>query len=118
MPGVRWAGAGLVSSCRAYLVRTAGSRRADPAPRGGRTVEAPLRETAGVAAGLGLGARAFGVAVGTGDTAAAERTALLKNPPDILITTPESLFLLVTAERSRAMLHSARTVIVDEIHAV
>jgi ATP-dependent Lhr-like helicase len=43
---------------------------------------------------------------------------MLKHPPDILITTPESLYLLLTAERSRAMLRSARTVIVDEIHAV
>ena len=43
---------------------------------------------------------------------------MLKHPPDILITTPESLFLMVTAERSRAMLRSVRTVIVDEIHAV
>ena len=58
------------------------------------------------------------VAVRTGDTAAAERAAMLKHPPDILITTPESLYLLVTAERSRAMLRSTRTVIVDEIHAV
>ena len=43
---------------------------------------------------------------------------MLRHPPDILITTPESLYLLVTAERSRSMLRSARTVIVDEIHAV
>jgi ATP-dependent helicase Lhr and Lhr-like helicase len=58
------------------------------------------------------------VAVRTGDTAAAERAAMLKRPPDFLITTPESLYLLATAERSRAMLAAARTVIVDEIHAV
>ena len=58
------------------------------------------------------------MAVRTGDTAAAERAAMLKHPPDILITTPESLYLLVTAERSRSMLRSATTVIVDEIHAV
>src|SRR5688500_9085405 len=43
---------------------------------------------------------------------------MLKTPPHILVTTPESLYLLLTAERSRAMLRSARVVIVDEIHAV
>ena len=67
---------------------------------------------------LGLAAPVIRVAVRTGDTTAAERAAMLKHPPDILITTPESLFLLVTAERSRSMLRSARTVIVDEIHSV
>jgi ATP-dependent helicase Lhr and Lhr-like helicase len=83
-----------------------------------QNLEAPLREIAAVAAGLGLPAPEIRVAVRTGDTAAAERAAMLKNPPDILITTPESLYLLVTAERSRAMLRGTRTVIVDEIHAV
>src|ERR1041385_2354591 len=43
---------------------------------------------------------------------------MLKNPPHILVTTPESLYLLLTSERSRAMLRTVRTVIVDEIHAV
>src|ERR1700691_4027150 len=81
-------------------------------------LEGPLREIAGVAGELGLGAPAIRVAVRTGDTAAAARAAMLKDPPDILITTPESLFLLVTAERSRAMLRGTRTVIVDEMHAV
>src|SRR5213594_3088528 len=56
--------------------------------------------------------------VRTGDTPGAERQAMLKRPPHILVTTPESLYLLLTAERSRAMLRGARTVIVDEIHAV
>src|SRR5204863_3939202 len=44
--------------------------------------------------------------------------AMLRTPPHILVTTPESLFLLLTAERSRRMLRTVRTVIVDEIHAV
>src|SRR5438034_9942991 len=48
----------------------------------------------------------------------AERQAMVKRPPHILVTTPESLYLLLTAERSREMLRTARTVIVDEIHAV
>ena len=57
-------------------------------------------------------------AVRTGDTPQRERAAMLRTPPHILVTTPESLYLLLTAERSREMLRTARTVIVDEIHAV
>ncbi|HTQ92311.1 MAG TPA: DEAD/DEAH box helicase, partial [Streptosporangiaceae bacterium] len=83
-----------------------------------QNLEAPLREIAVAAGRLGLSAPDIRVAVRTGDTAAAERAAMLKHPPDILITTPESLYLLLTAERSRSMLRGARTVIVDEIHAV
>jgi ATP-dependent helicase Lhr and Lhr-like helicase len=57
-------------------------------------------------------------AVRSGDTPQPERAAMLRTPPHILVTTPESLYLLLTAERSRAMLKTARVVIVDEIHAV
>ena len=57
-------------------------------------------------------------AVRTGDTPAWERQQMGKQPPHILVTTPESLFILLTAERSRAMLRTTRTVIVDEIHAM
>ena len=57
-------------------------------------------------------------AVRSGDTPQPERAAMLRTPPHILVTTPESLYLLLTAERSRAMLKTARIVIVDEIHAV
>ena len=78
----------------------------------------PLGEIAAVATELGLDAPDIKVALRTGDTPPGERAAMLKNPPDILITTPESLYLLVTAERSREMLRAARTVIVDEVHAV
>jgi ATP-dependent Lhr-like helicase len=83
-----------------------------------QNLEAPLREIAAVATAMGCPAPDIRVAVRTGDTAAAERTAMLRRPPDFLITTPESLFLMVTAERSRAMLRNVRTIIVDEIHAV
>ena len=83
-----------------------------------QNLERPLAEIAEVAAELGLEAPAIKVAVRTGDTAAAERAAMLKRPPDFLITMPESLYLLLTAERPRAMLGAATTVIVDEIHAV
>ncbi|HEX6265865.1 MAG TPA: DEAD/DEAH box helicase, partial [Burkholderiales bacterium] len=57
-------------------------------------------------------------AVRSGDTPQNERAAMLRTPPHILVTTPESLYLLLTAERSRNMLRTARVVIVDEIHAV
>src|SRR5437588_2373135 len=57
-------------------------------------------------------------AVRSGDTPQNERAAMLRTPPHILVTTPESLYLLLTAERSRALLKTARAVIVDEIHAV
>ena len=57
-------------------------------------------------------------AVRSGDTPQPERAAMLRTPPHILVTTPESLYLLLTADRSRAMLKTARVVIVDEIHAV
>jgi len=81
-------------------------------------LERPLREIAQVAAELGLDAPALRVGVRTGDTTASERAAMVRRPPNFVITTPESLYLLVTAARSRAMLASVDTVIVDEIHAV
>ncbi|HEX4638761.1 MAG TPA: DEAD/DEAH box helicase [Chthoniobacterales bacterium] len=56
--------------------------------------------------------------VRTGDTTAAQRQALIKLPPHILVTTPESLYLLLTSDSGRKMLSSVRTVIIDEIHAV
>src|SRR5213592_248712 len=56
--------------------------------------------------------------VRTGDTTAAQRQALIKKPPHILVTTPESLYLLLTSESGRRMLSTTRTLIMDEIHAV
>nr|MBA3537215.1 DEAD/DEAH box helicase [Tatlockia sp.] len=58
------------------------------------------------------------VAVRTGDTLAYERQAMLKKPPHILVTTPESFYLLLTAEKSRSLLASVSTIIIDEIHAL
>ncbi|MGH9066960.1 MAG: DEAD/DEAH box helicase, partial [Acidimicrobiales bacterium] len=78
----------------------------------------PLAEIAGVARGMGLPAPDLGVEVRNGDTPASARAAMLRRPPPFLVTTPESLYLLVTAERSRTLLGSVDTVIVDEIHAV
>ena len=54
----------------------------------------------------------------TGDTSAAQRQALIKRPPHILVTTPESLYLLLTSESGRGILRTARTLILDEIHAL
>jgi len=65
-----------------------------------------------------MGMEDIRVAVRTGDTLAKDRQAMLKKPPHILVTTPESLYILLTAEKSRAMLSTVKTVIVDEIHAM
>src|SRR6266516_3000819 len=78
----------------------------------------PRRGIRRLAEEAGLTAPRITAAVRTGDTTQAERAAMLRTPPHILVTTPESLYLLLTAERSRSMLRTARTVIVDEIHAV
>src|SRR5579862_1680345 len=83
-----------------------------------QNLERPLGEIAAVAAELGLPVAPVTVAVRTGDTTAGDRAAMVKRPPSILVTTPESLYLLVTAGRSRAVLDKVRTVIVDEIHAL
>ncbi len=78
----------------------------------------PRRGIANLANELGLPAPRITAAVRTGDTTSSERARILRTPPHILVTTPESLFLLLTAERSRQMLRTVHTVIVDEIHAV
>jgi ATP-dependent Lhr-like helicase len=78
----------------------------------------PRREIRRIAEEMGLPPVRLTAAVRTGDTPQAERAAMLRTPPHILVTTPESLYLLLTAERSREMLRTTRTVIVDEIHAV
>ncbi|HET6947211.1 MAG TPA: DEAD/DEAH box helicase, partial [bacterium] len=78
----------------------------------------PLAEIKRLAAEEGLDLRDIRVAVRTGDTPARERTQMLRRPPHILITTPESLYILLTAEGSRRFLRTAKAVIVDEIHAV
>ena len=83
-----------------------------------KNLEVPLAEMAGLAAAKGIGLARIRTAVRTGDTPAWERQQMRKQPPHILVTTPESLFILLTAEKARQMLRAARTVIVDEIHAV
>jgi ATP-dependent Lhr-like helicase len=78
----------------------------------------PRRGIRQLAEEQGLDPARITAAVRTGDTTQTERAAILKQPPHILVTTPESLYLLLTAERSRTLLQTARTVIIDEIHAV
>src|SRR5687767_15335105 len=78
----------------------------------------PRRGIRDLAAAMGIDAPRVTAAVRTGDTTQAERAAMLRTPPHILVTTPESLYLLLTSARSRQMLRTVRTVIVDEIHAV
>jgi ATP-dependent Lhr-like helicase len=83
-----------------------------------QNLEGPLAEIAEEAAALGLSVPPITVAVRTGDTTAGARAAMVKDPPTFLVTTPESLYLLVTAGRSRAGLGQVATIIVDEIHAL
>src|SRR3954466_2495192 len=78
----------------------------------------PRRGIRRAAEDAGGAAPAITAAVRTGDTTQSERAAMLRTPPHILVTTPESLYLLLTADRGRQMLRTVRTVIVDEIHAV
>jgi len=78
----------------------------------------PLEEIRGVAAELGVAIPEIRALVRSGDTPPAARAAMLRRPPHLVVTTPESLYLLVTAERSRERLRGVDTVIVDEIHAV
>src|SRR5215813_9380996 len=83
-----------------------------------RNLEAPLAELASYAAARGTRLPEVRVAVRTGDTPVGERAKLAKRPPHILVTTPESLYILLTTEKGRAGLSQLRTVIVDEIHAI
>ncbi len=83
-----------------------------------KNLEIPLGEILQMAGEQGLLMPEIRTAVRTGDTLMHERRAMLKRPPHILVTTPESLYILLTAERSRAILRDVETVIVDEIHAV
>jgi ATP-dependent Lhr-like helicase len=83
-----------------------------------KNLEVPLGEIVTLAAGEGIPLQTIRTAVRTGDTTVAERARMLRKPPHVLVTTPESLYILLTAERSRALFGNVATVIVDEIHAV
>ena len=83
-----------------------------------RNLEEPLRGIRAAAAGLGSPLREIVVGVRTGDTPAAARERMRRRPPHVLVTTPESLHLLLTSPRAAEGLRAVRYVIVDEIHAV
>src|SRR5580698_6818731 len=83
-----------------------------------KNLEAPLGEILQLAGRRGLLMPTIRTAVRTGDTLARDRRAMLVRPPQILVTTPESLYILLTAAKSREVLKTVETVIVDEIHAM
>ncbi len=83
-----------------------------------KNLQAPLAEIYQLAGHEGILLPSIRVAVRSGDTPSAERQAMVRKPPHILITTPESLYILLTSARSREFLRSADTLILDEIHAI
>ena len=83
-----------------------------------KNLEVPLGEILELAGRRGILMPDIRTAVRTGDTLAQERRAMLSRPPHILVTTPESLYILLTAVKSREVLRTVEAVIVDEIHAV
>ena len=83
-----------------------------------QNLDRPLTEIAEVAREMGFAVPDVRVAVRNGDTPQSERAAMLRQRPEIVVTTPESLYLLLTSTRGRDLLGSVRTVIVDEIHAL
>ncbi|WP_263349803.1 DEAD/DEAH box helicase [Acidicapsa acidisoli] len=83
-----------------------------------KNLDGPLAEIQQLALERGYLSMGIRTGVRTGDTLTKERSAMLRNPPHILVTTPESLYILLTAGKSREHLRSVNTVIVDEIHAM
>ncbi len=83
-----------------------------------KNLELPLAELLVRAAGALTPLSPIRTAVRTGDTTPAQRQAMLRKPPHVLVTTPESLYILLTAERSRALFTNVSTIVVDEIHAM
>jgi ATP-dependent Lhr-like helicase len=83
-----------------------------------KNLDGPLAEIERLGLERGILSGRIRTGVRTGDTLPRERQAMLKHPPHILVTTPESLYILLTAEKSRNNLRNVHTVIVDEIHAI
>ncbi|MGH7839724.1 MAG: DEAD/DEAH box helicase, partial [Candidatus Binataceae bacterium] len=81
-------------------------------------LEEPLAGVAEIARESGVALAAIRAGLRTGDTPASDRAAMLRRPPHILVTTPESLFILLTSPRFREKLRAVRCVIVDELHAI
>jgi len=83
-----------------------------------RNLETPLAEITALARRHGIELAPIRTAVRTGDTSTSDRQKMGRKPPHILVTTPESLYILMTAEKPRQMLRTTSTIIVDEIHAL
>ncbi|MCA8990118.1 MAG: DEAD/DEAH box helicase, partial [Planctomycetaceae bacterium] len=83
-----------------------------------KNLSAPLRQIRELAEEEGYRLPEIRVGLRTGDTPAKDRVAFVKTPPHIVVTTPESLYLLLTAEKSRPRLATTQTIIIDEIHAM
>lgn len=83
-----------------------------------KNLEGPLDEISMLADARDIKMQKIRIAVRTGDTLEVDRRKMLKSPPHILVTTPESLYILLTSDKSRANLKYVKTLIVDEIHAV
>lgn len=83
-----------------------------------RNLDLPLSGIRAEAVADGIHLPEITTAVRTGDTPQSKRTAMLRNPPDILITTPESLYLMLTSKQARKMFSTVQYVIVDEIHSI
>ncbi|WP_321478215.1 DEAD/DEAH box helicase [uncultured Paludibaculum sp.] len=83
-----------------------------------KNLELPLSQIAALAKEKGIALAPIRTAIRTGDTPAADRLKMTKQAPHILVTTPESLYILMTADRSRRFLRTVTTVIIDEIHAI
>ena len=118
------AGGPVVAEGAAAAAGGGGGARAGAGGRGTRVVDvSPLKALAyDIERNLrvplrGIGADDVRVGIRTGDTPQRERAAMVRNPPDILVTTPESLYLILTSQ-ARSMLDGVEAVIVDEIHAV
>jgi ATP-dependent Lhr-like helicase len=83
-----------------------------------KNLEQPLLEIMQAARQSGLDPDPIKIGLRTGDTTASERARILRDPPHILVTTPESLFLMLSSARARPLLRSIKSVIIDEIHAL
>ncbi|MBV8489658.1 MAG: DEAD/DEAH box helicase, partial [Candidatus Eremiobacteraeota bacterium] len=83
-----------------------------------KNLELPLAELQALAAASLEALEPIRTAVRTGDTTMSDRQRMLRTPPHVLVTTPESLFILLTAEKSRALFRNVKTIVVDEIHAM
>ena len=83
-----------------------------------KNLETPLGELVALAEERGLALAPIRTATRTGDTSQSDRARMLRKPPHVLVTTPESLYILLTAERSRALFTHVEAIVVDEIHAM